>query len=263
MRSSTQTATPRTHTVLPVTLLSSTAPASGNHLLASLPALQQRRLLLHGHLTDLDVGEILNEPGADIEHVYFPVDCIVTRFTGARGGAELESGLVGNEGMLGITLMLGVSAAPLRWLVQRAGRAWRFEAAEFLLELAVSPNLQRALNRYLYVLLVQLTQTASCKRFHVVEARLARWLLMTRDRAHANDFHITHENLAHIMGVRRAGITRAASSLQKRRIIRYMRGDLQILDGTALKAASCSCYGADNDIYTKVMGARPRRRGRT
>lgn len=238
------------------------ASATGNNLLSGLPSAQRRRLLLHGHLADLEAGAILNEPGADIEHVYFPVDCIVTRFAEARGGAELEAGLVGNEGMLGITLMLGVSAAPVRWQVQRAGHAWQFEAAEFLRELAGSPDLQRALDRYLYVMFVQMTLTSTCKRFHVVEARLARWLLMTRDRVHANEFHITHESLAHIMGVRRAGITRAAGSLQRRRIIQYIRGDLHILDSTALKAASCSCYGADNEIYAKVMGARLRRRSR-
>lgn len=247
--------------VLSVPKATSTRSAVRNNLLAGLPAIQRRKLLEHGQLLDLEFGASLSKPGTDIAHVYFPVDCIVTRVASARSGSEVEVGLVGNEGMLGITLMLGVLAAPTLWLVQSAGQAWKFEATAFLRELARGTHLQVKLDRYLYVLLVQLSQNAICKRFHLVEARLARWLLMTRDRAHANNFHITHENLAHIMGVRRAGITRAASTLQRRRIIQYNRGDLHILDGGALEAASCGCYRADNDIYAEVMGRLPTQRG--
>jgi CRP-like cAMP-binding protein len=247
--------------VLPVPQATSTRTAVRNNLLAGLPAIQRRKLLEHGQLLDLKSGASLSKPGTDIAHVYFPVDCIVTRVAAARNGSEVEVGLVGNEGMLGITLMLGVVTAPTLWLVQSAGRAWTFEAETFLRELVRGPDLQGKLHRYLYVLLVQLSQNAICKRFHVVEARLARWLLMTRDRAHADHFHITHENLAHIMGVRRAGITRAASTLQRRRIIQYNRGDLHILDGAALEAASCGCYRADKDIYAEVMGRLPVQRG--
>ena len=251
----------QSNTVLPVLQATSTRTAVRNNLLAGLPALQRRKLLEHGQLLDLEAGASLSKPGTDIGHVYFPVDCIVTQVAAARGGLELEVGLVGNEGMLGITLMLGIPVAPMRWLVQSAGRAWQFDAAVFLREVDRRPELRHTLDRYLYVLLVQLTQNAICKRFHVVEARLALWLLMTRDRAHADHFRITHENLAHTMGVRRAGITRAASTLQRRRIIQYNRGDLHILDGEALEAASCGCYRADNDIYARVMGQLPHQRG--
>jgi CRP-like cAMP-binding protein len=228
--------------------------ASGNRLLAALPVIDRRRLLASGSKVHLPFAAEVCASGATISHVFFPVDSVITLLAGARGTAALEAGLVGNEGMLGITLLLGVTTAPLRWLVQQAGRAWRIEAAAFLDELANSAALRHELNLYLYVTLVQLTQTATCKRFHVVEARLARWLLMTRDRAHTDNFHVTHENLAYLMGVRRAGITRAASSLQRRKLIHYNRGDLRILDGAGLESASCVCYAADNNTYARIMG---------
>ncbi len=225
-----------------------------NRLLESLPVAARRSLLACAERVELTLATVLCKPGATVSHVFFPLDSFVTVIAGAKGDAELEVGLVGSEGMLGATLTLGVSAAPLQWLVQGTGQAWRIEAAPFLRELAGSPALRRQLNLYLYVALVQLAQTSTCKRFHVVEARLARWLLMTRDRAHADRFFITHAVLAHIMGVRRAGVTRAASSLQHRKLIHYNRGDLHILDNRGLEAASCACYATDNASYARVMG---------
>jgi CRP-like cAMP-binding protein len=203
---------------------------------------------------NLAAGTVLRESGTIISHVFFPIDSFVALVSGGTGDVKLEVGLVGNEGMLGITLMLGMQPAPLQWVVLGAGRAWRIQAADFLDELADSAGLRRELNRYLLVVLAQLVQTAACKRFHVVEARLARWLLMTRDRAYADTFHITHENLAYLMGVRRAGITRAASSLHRRNLITYTRGDVRIVDGDGLEAASCSCYAADNQTYADGLG---------
>ena len=228
-------------------------PPVTNRLLAALPKAVRRTLVAHSEQVELSSAVVLCEPGAAITHVFFPLDSAVTLMAGTKSRADLEAGLVGNEGMLGATLTLGILVSPQRWLVQGPGRALRIEVGRFLHELAVSPALRRTLHRYLYVTLVQLAQTAVCKRFHVVESRLARWLLMTRDRLHTDELHFTHENLAYVLGVRRAGITRAASALRKRKLIRYRRGNLQIVDGRGLKAASCECYAQDHDTYSSVM----------
>ncbi|MET0351946.1 MAG: Crp/Fnr family transcriptional regulator, partial [Rhizobacter sp.] len=161
--------------------------------------------------------------------------------------------LVGDEGMLGVPLVLGIDVSPIHAVVLGGGPAWRMSAGRFRRAIADERALRRGLHLYLFVLMSQLGQSAGCTRFHVVEQRLARWLLMIADRAHSDAFHMTHELLAHTLGVRRAGITMAASALQDRKLIRYSRGDIRIRNRGGLEAASCSCYQADKDTYDQMM----------
>ena len=224
-----------------------------NRLLAALPSSDVRRLLAECQTVELAFGDVLYTSGERLSHVYFPTSSFVSLIMPIDDSSALEVGLIGNEGMFGIPLALGVDVSPVRAVVQGAGSALRMGAASFCHELGRSAALQREIDRYVFVHVSQLAQTAGCTRFHVVEARLARWLLMTQDRAHANTFHITQEFLAFMLGVRRVGVTKAASSLQQRNLIRYSRGDITVLDRRGLKAASCGCYKADRASYDQIL----------
>ena len=230
------------------------APALlGNLLLAGLPVAESRRLIARCEPVELVLGEVLYELGDRMQHVYFPTASFISLISSIDEDSRLEVGLVGTEGMLGVSVMLGLEVTALEALVQGAGPALRMRSTQFSRELKRSPVFLKRLNRYLYVLMNQLSQMAACTRFHLVEERLARWLLMTRDRAHSNEFRITQEFIAYMLGVRRAGITRAASTLQKRKLIRYSRGSVTILNGRGLEAASCGCYAAAAKMYKQFM----------
>ena len=213
-----------------------------NRLLDAVPRNHCQPLLAGLESVKLTFGEVLYEPGDSIRHVYFPSDALVSLLTLADGHLALEVGMVGHEGMVGLPLALGISVSPVRALVQGTGTAMRMTAARFRKEFRRCLPLQRVLYRYSHVLMAQVTQTAACNRFHVVEARLARWLLMTRDRVRSDQFRLTHEFLGAMLGVRRVGVTKAARALQKRKLISYSRGNITILDRQGLEAASCQCY---------------------
>jgi len=227
--------------------------AVSNRLLAALPLRDRRRLTSLCEEVDLNFAEVLSEPGERIKYVYFPATSFISLAAPVDGRLTLEVGLVGNEGMLGIPLILGVEFSAQRALVRGAGAALRMLAAKFHRELAKNGALQRGLNRYLYALMAQFAQTAACTRFHLLNARLARWLLMTHDRAHSDSFHLTHDFLADMLGVRRVGVTKAAGLLQRRKLISYRRGRITVLDRPGLQEASCGCYVAMKTTYDRMV----------
>ncbi len=235
-------------------MLLETSTDAVNRLIDGLPRKESKRILSLCHTVDLDFGAILSEQDKPLTHAYFPVTCFISLVTVLTGHPALEMGLIGSEGMLGGTIALGVTATPLRAVVQGPGQALQIGATALKRILPECPALQRTLSRYVYVMIAQLSQTAACNHFHEIEPRLARWLLMTHDRAHADHFHLTHEFLADMLGVRRSGITVAAGSLQNRKLIGYTRGEISILDRSGLEAASCECYEAVNKDYTQQFG---------
>jgi CRP-like cAMP-binding protein len=224
-----------------------------NHILDALSPENRLELVVDCKQVALTFGTIICEANERIQHVYFPLDSFISLVMPIEGGTSLEVALVGNEGFYGIPLVLGVDISPLRALVQGTGNALQLDTERFHSKLENCVALRSSLNRYIYVSMRQLAQTAACNRFHVVEGRLARWLLMTRDRVHSDAFHITHEFLAQMLGVRRVGVTKAAGALQRQNLIHYSRGEIQILNLAGLKAASCGCYQADRDSYNLIM----------
>jgi CRP-like cAMP-binding protein len=224
-----------------------------NHLIELLPRSARLHLLARCEPVELVLSQTLCEAGAATRHAYFPTQGFVSLVAASEGHSELEVGMVGHEGMLGAQLALGVATAPLRALVQGSGTAWRIGSGALRVELAGSTALQRVVNRYVYVLMAQLAAAATCLRFHLIGPRLARWLLMSQDRARSDRFRVTHEFLAYMLGVRRVGITAAAGGLQRSGLIEYRRGDLTVLDRKGLEAVACGCYAADRRAYAELL----------
>jgi CRP-like cAMP-binding protein len=213
-----------------------------NSLLAALPDVELRRLHAGLERVALKFGEVLHETGAPIRDIYFPVDCVISLRMQVEGHHALEVGLVGREGMIGISVALGTGVSSARAQVQGAGTALRMNAARFQDTFRECPSLRLALCRYADTKLAFARQAVACNCFHAVEARLARCLLMTSDRARSGELSLTQAFLANALGVRRATVNEAAGPLQQRRLISYSRGAIRILDRKGLEAASCRCY---------------------
>ena len=228
------------------------APVS-NRLLASLPKKEYQRLLPDLEPVPLAFGDILYEPGDTIGHVYFPDNGIISLLSRVESQKVLEVGIVGNEGVAGLPVVLGVRVSLNRGLVQSAGTAMKMKAAVLQREFERDGALQKQLHRYLHSLLTQISQSAVCNRFHTVDARLARWLLMTHDRVGADGFQLTQEFLSNMLGVRREAVSKAAGALQKREFVNYSRGHITILNRAGLEATACQCYRIIKDESDHVF----------
>lgn len=230
-------------------------PVAVNLLIESLPRAERARLIAVSTRVDLVLGNILYEAGARLRYAYFPLDGFISLLSTIDPDPRerLELGLIGHEGMHGASLALGVTESNNRALIQGSGQALRISAAALRRELQRSSALKRMLDRYVYVLMTQQAQAAVCIGFHHIEQRLARWLLMTHDRAATDTFRITHIFLANMLGVRRVGVTQAAGALHKKGLIRYARGLVTITDRRGLEAAACGCYDLDLETWAQWM----------
>ena len=224
-----------------------------NLILASLSKTARLQLLREAELIEFKFGEIVYEYEAPIRHVYFPIDSYISLVTPSGAAESIEVGMIGNEGILGLTVLLDVSTSPLVAVVQGPGTALRLSLRRFLDAVEELPTLRTSLNRYLFVLTSQMAQSAACNRSHLLDARLARWVLMTQDRAQKATFRMTHRFLSYMLGVRRPGVTEAAGRLQEAGFIRYGQGELTVLDRSRLKSAACPCYAVLNDLYRQHL----------
>lgn len=226
------------NSMLPV--LSSDSPR--NELIQGLPRRQRDRLLRSCKPFELSFGQVLCDADKPYRHAYFPSSGSISLRSSLEGHSPMEMGLIGREGMLGATLALGVDVAPMRALVQGPGMSLRISVARLRCELRANARLRHILERYLFLRIAELSQMGPCTRFHQIKPRLARWLLMTHDRAQADHFRLTHQYLAEMLGVRRSGVTVAAGALQARKLIHYARGEITVLDRAGLESAACTCY---------------------
>lgn len=225
---------------------------SSNRLLAALSRPERARLASKSEELELDIKQIIYEPGQQIDHVYFPLDGMFCLLTVLSGGSRIEVATVGNEGMLGLGALLGFDTYLWQAMSQIPGHSLRVQGRAFKAELDRRGNLHRMVQRYTRVLLMKVSQSAACNRVHSTEQRLCKWLLMTHDRAAADEFPLTHEFISQMLGVRRAGVTEIAGSLQRAGLISYRRGTLTILDRPGLEAASCECYARVRKEFARI-----------
>jgi CRP-like cAMP-binding protein len=222
-------------------LLSGVTPAR-NHLLAALPNTDVDRLTPHLRLVSLSLGEALYESGIALRHVYFPVDSIVSLLNVMANGASAEIAVVGNDGVVGVSLFMGGESTPSRAVVQSAGHAYRMRASILKSEFTRAGAMQHLLLRYTQALLTQMAQTAVCNRHHTLDQQLCRWLLLSLDRLPSNELAMTQDLIANMLGVRREGVNDAAGKLQEAGLIHYSRGHIVVLDRLGIEARTCECY---------------------
>jgi CRP-like cAMP-binding protein len=234
---------------------------SQNHLLAALPTADFVPLVAHLELVPMLLGDMLYEPGGQLQHAYFPTTAIVSLHYVMESGASAESAGVGNEGMVGISLFMGGNTTPSSAVVQTAGHAYRLERHTLLQEFKRAGQLQGLLLRYTQALATQMFQTAACNRHHTVEQQLCRWLLLTLDRLPSNELIMTQELVASMLGVRREGITEAAGNLQRAGIISYRRGHIAVLDRAGLEAQVCECYAVVKKEMARLLSDTRHRQG--
>ncbi len=213
-----------------------------NHLLAALPTAEYEPLAAHLELVAMPLGDMLYEPGGQLQHAYFPTTAIVSLHYVMESGASAEAAGVGNEGVVGISLFMGGDTTPSSAVVQTAGHAYRLQSRLLMQEFNRAELMQRLLLRYTQALITQMAQTAACNRHHSIEQQLCRWLLLTLDRLPSNELIMTHELVASMLGVRREGISEAAGKLQHAGFIRYRRGHITVLERSGLETRACECY---------------------
>ena len=225
----------------------------GNHLLEALPKVDCERLVPHLELIPMALGEVLYEPGARMRYVYFPTTSIVSLLYVMEDGASAEIAIVGNEGMLGISLFMGGETTPSRAVVQSAGQGFRLRAQLLKDEFGRFGPMLRLLLRYTQALITQMAQTAVCNRHHSVDQQLCRWLLLSLDRQSSNELAMTQELIANMLGVRREGVTEAAGKLQNAGLIRYHRGKITVIDRPGLEKRSCECYQVVKTEFDRLL----------
>ena len=228
-------------------------PPTRNHLLAALSRRDYRRMLPQLETVPLKIMDVLYQGGEQIKHVYFPNDGLISLLVVMEDEQLREVGLIGNEGMLGIPLVLGITATPTRALVQMTGSAMRMKAEDFRDELNRGGRFQSLLQGYTHSLFTQVAQSAACISSHAVDKRLSRWLIMTHDRAPADEFEMKHEFMAMMLGVTRSVVTRAAGHLQDKKMLKYTRGRVTILDRRRLEATACECYRMVKEEYSRGL----------
>lgn len=224
-----------------------------NRLLAALPADVLERLSEHLELVPMRLGDMLYDPGVQLQHAYFPTTCIVSLHYVMASGASAEAAGVGNEGMLGVSLFMGGDTTTSSAVVQTAGHAYRLKRQVLKREFDQAGLLQRLLLRYTQALMTQMSQSAVCNRHHTIEQQLCRWLLLTLDRSPGNELIMTQELVASILGVRREGITEAAGKLQHAGLISYRRGHISVLDRAGLERGVCECYAVVKNEFARLL----------